>query len=568
MRGIVLSVLLLVSIRIYPQEKFFSEPLKIPILITGSFAELRTDHFHSGIDIKTEGRTGLPVYPAADGYISRIVVSPAGFGNALYINHNNQTTTLYGHLQEFNKAVSAYVKNIQYKNESFSVDISVPPGIFQVSKDEIIAYSGNSGSSGGPHLHFEIRDKKTQEPLNPFEFNLNIVDKTAPLFTGLKIYPLDENTHIEGSGYEKSYQVVKYNGGFHIANNPLILLYGEIGFGVEVTDYLDGTWSKCGINHLRVKIDGLLFSSIDIERYSFNDTRYLNSLTDYKSYIKYNHRFYKTWKDPGNKLDFYTLTNNDGSIEFTDNQKHNIEIVAIDSYGNESELEFIVKSNIQDFTSKKEKGFQTFYYNKVNSFNAEGISLYCPVGAFYSDFEFDYNVDYQTIIPGLFSNIHKVHHNYSPIHDPIKLAVKTKNLPDRLQEKALIVKIDEKTGKKNSVGGSFKNGFVECNIRAFGDFAVSVDTIAPIIRSLSISNNILNEVSQIRFRISDELSGIKSYLGIIDGKWALFEYDAKNSLLSYKFDPERMEFNKNHTLHLTVSDNKNNTAVYEASFFK
>ncbi|NQU87384.1 MAG: M23 family metallopeptidase [Mariniphaga sp.] len=569
MKGIVLGIILLASVNVKSQEKYFSEPIKIPLLITGSFAELRSNHFHSGIDIRTKGKTGLPVYPAANGHVSRIAVSPTGFGHALYIDHSNGTTTVYGHLDRFNKIIAEYVKNIQYKNESFGIDVSLPPGRINVSKNEIIAYSGNSGSSGGPHLHFEIRDQLTQEPLNPLKNDLNIVDKISPKILGLRIYPLNEVSHVNNSNENKTFEVVNYNGKYHIRNNPVIPVHGEIGFGIEIIDYLDGTWSKCGINSLKLKVNGEMHSSFELNRFSFSETRYLNSLIDYEYYINSRKRFYKTWKDPGNKLDFYRFKSQDGSTQFTDNKTHNIELVVNDSYGNESVLEFKIKSINQITASNKKKGFQTFYYNEENKFEATGITLNCPKGAFYTDFEFDYDVVYKNNNLNFYSEIHRVHHPTTPIHDPISLSIKPQNLLPDLDKKSLIVKIDEKNGNINSVGGNFRNGNVISNIRSFGSFAIAVDTIAPSIRPLSIKNkNTLTESSQIRFRIRDELSGIKNYRGTIDNKWVLFKFDLKNNLLFYTFDNDRFEMNKIHQLKLVVTDNKNNSSIYEATFFK
>lgn len=569
MRYFVFLFFLVFSFPVVSQEHFFSEPVRIPIQLTGSFGELRPDHFHSGIDIRTGGKTGLPVYAAADGYVSRVAVSPTGFGHALYIDHPNGTTTVYGHLERFREPLASWVKELQYQKESFSLYMSPPPGQFRVAQNTLIAWSGNSGSSGGPHLHFEIRDQKTQDPLNPLNFNLPVEDHKAPEILGLAIYPLDQHAHVYFTNRINRYDVVFYDGKYHLKNNPVIPLYGKTGFGLEAMDYLDANWSRCGINFLELRVDGETHVSFALNRFSFAETRYLNSLIDYAYYTTHRKRFYKTWKDPGNKLDFYTLRNNDGSLLFNDNQTHSVELLVKDSYGNTSVLEFTVRSVFKETKPQAEGGFQKFYHNRSNTFEAEGIRLVCPGDAFYTDFEFVYDIRYQKEHPAFCSDIHKIHKSTTPVHTSLHLSIKPKSLPAHLQEKALIVAVDEKTGKAGSAGGSYVAPYVTTDIRAFGSYAVAVDTIPPSIKPLSIRNrNTLTEVEQIRFRIDDDLSGIKSYRGTIDGKWVLFEYDAKNRLIGYTFDNERMEFNKNHQLKLVVRDQKNNTSVYEASFFK
>lgn len=239
MRTRFLLFLLLFSSLLRAQEAYYTDPLKIPLLLSGSFAELRSNHFHSGIDIKTQGVTGLPVYAVADGAVSRIVVSPTGYGNALYIDHPNGTTSVYGHLLRFSPEIQNYVKDKQYEKQSFKVDLKVPSYLFKVKKDEEIAKSGNSGSSGGPHLHFEIRDTKSEEPLNPLEYGFSVVDNTPPKIFSLLVVPLSDTSTVNQQRTEKSYPVVFYDGKYHLKNNPIIPAYGEIGFAIQANDYFD-----------------------------------------------------------------------------------------------------------------------------------------------------------------------------------------------------------------------------------------------------------------------------------------------------------------------------------------
>lgn len=562
-----LTFLLIFTLYGNSQTRYYTDPVKIPLNLSASFAELRSNHFHSGIDIKTNGVTGIPVNSVADGYISRIAVSPTGFGRALYIDHPNGTTSVYGHLKKFRDDIEAYVKNEQYRRKSFRVDLQVPPGKFNVLQDEVVAFSGNSGSSGGPHLHFEIRDTETEEPLNPLKFNFPVADQTAPKIFSLMVEPLKKGSHANFSTAKQKYPVVFYDGRFHLSNNPVIPVYGEIGFAIQAIDYFDNSWNKCGIYTLKLKIDGELYYSFVKDRFAFSETRYINSHIDFEEYKTSSRRYIKTWKDPGNALRIYDYIREDGIYRFDDGNIHQVKIEITDSYNNTSTLEFKVKSEYKKLAARNENYTEVFEYDKVNRFFAEGIQLELPEGALYTNLKFNYSAE-----PGgevFFSDIHSVHNDKAPLHERAEIKIKTHNLPKELRLKALLVNVNEKTGKFYAAGGEYNNGWVNSSVREFGNYAVAVDTIAPIIIPLSIRNSSeLTESSRIRFKISDELSGIDKIEGYLDGKWALFEYDAKSHLITHHFDAERFELKKRHDFVLSVTDYRGNTKTYEASFWK
>ena len=566
MKGIIFILLLIYTISGSAQNKYFATPIKIPIHLSASFGELRSNHFHSGIDIKTQGITGIPVNAAADGFISRIVVSPTGYGNALYIDHPNGTTTVYGHLSKFREDIQEYVRNIQYKNKSFRIDVAVPPDIFPVLQNEIIAESGDTGSSGGPHLHFEIRDTKTEEPLNPLKYNLPVSDKTPPRIFSLLVEPLSETSHVNYSTHKKVYPVVLYEGKYHISKNPVIPVYGKIGFAVQANDYFDNSWNKCGIYSLELFIDEVRHFSFQMDRFSFDKTRYINSFIDYEMYIDKNRRFQKTWIDPGNKLSIYKFVINRGIINVKDEKIHQIKIVLKDTYGNTSDLEFNVKGSFHDVKTPVEKFTSKFRFDEYNEWQNNQFQIEIPKGALYTNLNFQYKE-----IPSddYFSAIHLVDKNTVPLQENAIVKIKTQNLPESLYSKALVVNVDTLNGKMYAAGGTFKDGWVGAKIGYFGNYAVTVDIEPPSIVPLSIKDkNTLTEPNQIRFKIDDDLAGIDTYEGTIDGKWVLFEYDLKNKLIYYTFDKKRFEMNKHHILVLTVTDNKGNSSEYEATFWK
>ncbi len=566
MKIILFFLLCLISVNSFSQESYYTNPVKIPLLLSGSFAELRSNHFHSGIDIKTQGTTGLPVYAAAEGYISRISVSPTGFGKALYINHPNGTTTVYGHLLAFAPEIERFVKNKQYEDESFRVDIQVPEFLFPVKKDEEIAKSGNTGSSGGPHLHFEIRDTQSEEPLNPLKYNFPVKDNIAPKIFSVLLTPLSYESHVDSNTVAKSFAVVFYDGKYHLKNNPTIPVWGPLGVAIQTNDYFNDSYNKCGINLLRMMVDGETLFTFQLNRFAFQNSRYINSHIVYSEFIDSKRRFVKTWLDPGNKLPIYNHNGSQGIILLQKDEVKQVEIEIQDTYGNTSLLEFKIKGTPLNLNLSKNENTIPFKYDQENNFENNSVKLSVPKGALYDDFDFVYTSE--PPFDGCFSDYHIIHKKNIPLHIGSDLKLKVNSLPEHLKSKALIANVDAVTGEYYSAGGKYNNGWMETKINNFGVYTVIADTIAPSINSLSIKENALTEPGRIRFKIEDELSGIKSYEGILDDKWALFEYDPKSKTLTHYFDKERFEFNKNHHLKLTVIDNRENESVYETSFWK
>ena len=545
---------------------YYSSPVKIPILLSGNFGELRSNHFHSGIDIKTEGKTGLPVYAAAEGNVSRINISSNGFGLALYIDHPNGTTTVYGHLENLRDDMARYAKSVQYMKESFSIDISVPQGMFHVKKGELVAYSGNSGSSGGPHLHFEVRTKDNQHPINPLLYNFKVQDAIAPQMQSVMLYPLSDDAHVSGKTYSQRVETVYYDGAYHLKGNPVLNVYGDLGFGLQTLDYLDGSWSKCGVYEITLSVDGKIVYSFKMDELDFDETRYLNSHIDYGHLAKYGRRLHKSWVEPGNHLSNYTTLSNQGKVRLDDGKTHTINYLIKDVKGNDSKLEFKVSSK-QMAVSKSKKTGIPIRYNSTNNIEKKGMKASFKTGTFYSDFSLEY--EEKPANTGLYSSIYKLHNKEVPAHQYFDLKLEASKLPIHLREKALIALVDERTGKTSALGGNYEDGWVDAKIRQLGSFAIAIDTIAPTITPINIKSKItLTNNSKVSFKIRDDFSGIASYQGKIDGHWVLFEYDAKNNLLEYYFDKEHLELNKKHQLILVVTDAKNNQSTYEANFYR
>ena len=567
MQKIVLIIILIYNILpALSQDSYYANPIKMPLLLSGSFAELRSDHFHSGIDIKTGGETGAPVYSVADGFISRIAVSPTGFGKAIYIAHTNGTTSVYGHLDRFRPDIKDYITGLQYRNKSFRLDQQLSPSAFPVKKDDLIGYSGNSGSSGGPHLHFEIRDSRNSKPLNPLQYDFPVVDNTPPKIFALMITPLDAYSHVEYAGIKKIHPVV-LNGDTYIINRPIIPVYGNIGFAINTNDFFDLSENRCGIYSLELKIDGEPYYFFKMDGFSFDETRYLNSHIDYEEYILSRKKFHKTWLDPGNRLSIYDYVRNRGIIKINDGNPHPVSIEIKDIHGNKSVLKFSIISRVKNISVTEPEYDKFIDYNKQAYYRNDSIAIDFPANTFYKDLKFTYRK-----MPSdnrLFSPIHIIHNRTVPLHKNVRLAIQVQDVEKKLHDKLLLVNVDTVSGRLSSAGGSYNNGWVTSSVRSFGNYAIAADTIPPKIIPLSISNrSVLTETSKIRFLISDELSGINTVEGYMDDKWMLFDYDAKNDLIVHTFDPDRFEMGKKHQLKLYVTDSKGNRSVYEASFQK
>jgi len=553
-----------------PEEKidphYYAVPVKIPVFLAGNFAELRPNHFHGGIDIKTQGRTGLEVDAATDGYVSRITISPTGYGRALYIDHPNGTTTVYGHLESFAPQIDEYIRNIQYEKETFTIDQTVPPGLLPVKKGEQIAKSGNAGSSGGPHLHFEIRRTKEETMLNPLMFNMPVKDKLKPIIQALMVYPLSDDASVSGKQTPQKFEIIKSPNGYQLKLNQPISVFGKIGFGVQSVDLLDGNPNRCGIYSIQLTVDDQLIYSFTMDDLVINESKYVNSHMDYALAMRSGQRLYRTWLEPGNKLQIYNTVEKRGIFHASDEKMHQVKYEIADVYGNSTSLSFKIQSKETKVNPIPSKG-ELFKYNHHNEIKDDGIKFSIPEGALYNDVDFQYKR--KAALPKFYSPVFQLHNGSVALHFACPLRIKAVNLPENLQSKVMLAQIDPASGRIYSATGKFDDGWVEGNIRTLGSYALAVDTEAPKIVSLNVADkNGKKDTSRLKFKITDNLSGIENFRGTIDGKWVLFEYDLKNNLLSYTFDKARFKFGGNHQLNLEVTDFKGNTSTYKTNFNK
>jgi murein DD-endopeptidase MepM/ murein hydrolase activator NlpD len=542
----------------YPQN-YFRLPLDIAPVIAGSFGELRGNHFHSGLDYKTNQREGYPVYAVADGYISRLRVSATGFGNAVYITHPNGYTSVYGHLKKYNDRITQTVKTYQYRIESFEVDFPLLSVEIPVKKGELIAWSGNSGGSGGPHLHFELRDSQTEETINPQLFGLTIPDRVKPTISGLYLYRMNDEPFSEYTP-KQYFQIAGANGVYKLNQSPVINVSGQFGFGIMTNDKNSASANTLGVYSIELELDRKTIYNSVWEKFSFENSRAINSHIDFPALLKTGRRIQKSFVDPGNPLKLYKTLVNNGLLNIADNEIHDVQYVIKDVAGNTSRLSFrirynpdaVIKAKYIDATSR-------FVYNQDNRFESGDIKVFIPQGALYTDLNFNYN---STPKPtGAFSKVHTIHNNLTPLQKSYTLCIKPDStLTEELQSKAIIV-----DSRRISHGGIYEDGFVKASARIFGNFFVAVDTVAPRIIPVNISDGKnMQDALKIIFKISDNLSGIRSFEGKIDERWVLMEFDAKSATLWHTFDERTLA--GVHNLQLFVTDMKNNSKIYTANF--
>jgi len=552
--------------KIYSPQKYpltgYRQPLDIqPPALAGSFGELRANHFHSGLDFRTNQRTGYPVYAVADGYISRLRVQNGGFGLALYIHHPDGYTSVYAHLSRFNPKIGRLVKDIQYKNKSYETDEPLSPAIIPVKKGEVIAYSGNTGSSGGPHLHFELRDTKTEATINPQLLGIQIPDNIAPVISALYVYRLNGLPFNEFTP-KQYFQLAGAGGKYHLNKVSTIHLSGEVGFGIITTDRHNGLSGLNGVYAIELEVDGQLVFTSALERFNFENSRAINAHIDYPALQNFKQSIQKSFVDPGNPLQIYSNLVNNGRIIFNDGKLHPVKYTVTDAAGNKSTLQFNVQADDKAViaTPALPPGL-LFDYQKSNEFLTDEVKIMIPKGSLYNDLNFIYK---KPAMPKqhAFSAVHQVHNTLTPLHTGFELWIKADSSLNTYQDKALIVNTS-----RVSQGGFFENGYVKAKPKTFGSFYIAIDTIAPLITPVNVANERnLAAQSKMSFRISDNLSGIKSFNGYIDGKWILMEYDPKTATLWHSFD-ESTAAGK-HRFELVVTDMKDNSRQYTITFYR
>jgi hypothetical protein len=545
----------------YPKN-YFRSPLDIPLTLAGNFGEPRRLHFHAGLDFRTNQQEGLKVYAPADGYVCRINVQGAGYGNALYIRHTNGWVTVYGHLKQYSPRITERLRKEQYTKESFAVDFNLSAEEIPVKKGEVIALSGNTGGSGGPHLHFEIRDT-LDNIYNPMLFGYKLRDDIKPVVGYVKFYPLDSLKY-RCDGYRS--KPVLQNGVYSFPTGTIKLNSQRIGFSVNTYDGMNGTGSQVGIYNMTVFDGNKMVYDLRFNRMSFTEKRYVLTHVDYPVFMNEGRKsFHKCFVEPGNACGIYNDVEKAGELDLSDGKEHNIQVEITDFNGNVSQLRIKLKYDAASVLFKaKEFNYTTrLDYDHDNDFNTSDIKLHIPKGCLFDNVYFRYS-SATSDNPKVYSKVHQLDNSNTLVFDWFNVSLKAENLPVELRDKAVIVYKDN-GGAMAAKGGTFENGFVTAKAREFGQFYVSIDTTAPKIFPVNITaGRNMRSLRKIILKISDNLSGIADFGTYIDGNWVVTEYDSKTATLTHTI-PTNLTSGE-HQFTLVVTDERKNKTEYSVKF--
>jgi hypothetical protein len=482
----------------YPKD-YFRSPVNNIVRLSGTFGELRPNHLHAGIDIKSEdGSVGQPIFSAANGYVSRIKVQAGGYGKVLYINHPNGYTTVYAHLKNFTKEVEDYVKEKQYQRQSFEVDLFPQAKQFSFEKGEQLGKMGITGSSQGPHLHFEIRDTRTEKPVNPLLFGFDVTDKRPPVINGLKVYYLNDKKETIQS---KSFKLRKIGNTYKVSGDTLSLGAWRVGFGVKAYDHMTGVSNWNGVYSINMLQDDKPVYNFEMETFSFGETRYINAHLDYEERVTKRSYFNRCYLLPGNKLSIYDDKLKEGVIDLFAGKARKISIGVKDLKGNETTLEFWVKRS--DVKKKEEAAFNYFLpYTEENIIKTDELQLFFPKGTLYNNLYMKYN-ESKDASSNVYSSIHQIHDMKTPVHRYFDISIKPTNLPPELKDKAYIAYCGENNQMANC-GGKWKDGMLKTKTRSLGDYCIMVDKNPPKITPIRFNPNMAG-YSRMTFKIKDDI---------------------------------------------------------------
>ena len=541
----------------YPQD-YFSAPIDINLILSGSFAELRTNHFHSGLDIKTQGKEGFQTYASAAGYVSRIKISRYGYGKALYIKHPNGYTTVYAHLKKFSAAIEAYVKKRQYQKETFEIELFPKAGTLKVLDKQLIAYTGNTGGSGGPHLHFEIRDPQ-ERPINPLMFGFDVKDTTPPVIYGLFGYPISENSHVGGDTKRVEIRIIKQKDGTY--KSEPIIAYGEIGFGIISTDRQDLASNKNGVNNIQTSFNGQKSLEVNLNRFSFDETKHLNRYIDYEFLYNNKKRIQKLFIEKNNPLSVMNAFTNGGALKIENNTYSIYKVFVSDFKGNQSELNIPIRGVYQKLSDpiNRNAKLQNVSATKEIVLQKDNVSIQILKNTFYEDVDLLFEVSNDTL---------KLHTALIPLQKSITINFDISKYKKEDKTRLFIGSVS-RYGNKLYYSPTKKRGnTLSTRTKYLGSYSLGIDSENPEIKAINFKNKSwISNNKYLKVKINDKVSGIKNYRATLNERWILMEYDTKTQLLTYDFEDQTITETENN-FKIIVTDNVGNSSTFESIFYR
>ena len=540
----------------YPQD-YFIDPLDINLVLAGTFAELRANHFHSGLDIKTQQREGLKVYACADGFVSRIKISHGGYGKALYITHPNGYTTVYAHLQKFAPKIEAYIKEHQYGQESYEIEVF--PGAVEllVKQGDVVAYSGNSGGSEGPHLHFEIRDNE-ERPINPMLFGIDIKDTTKPIIKEVYAYPISDDAHINQTNEMCKLRLIPQQNGDYTVEN--ITAFGTIGFGIVSTDRQDLAANNNGLYDIESFFNGQPNFEIEFSRFSFAETSHLNRYIDYGVYKTKKQRIQKLFVEKNNPLSLYRNLDNNGFLRIEDSTTSVYKIRVKDYKNNDCWLTLNIKGMKATEIKKKEapKSNYYIYADQTTTLSKDNVTVTIYPNTFYDDFPTDFEVKSDTVF---------INEDVYPMQKSMSIAYDVSQYDEQDKKQLYVAELVGYYKKPYYTSTKHEGNKIIGLTKYLGTYALVKDSIPPSITPNNFDDGKwLSKYRYLQLKVDDKESGISSYRATVNGKWILMEYDYKKKMLTYDFNDSRTS--TENKLKVIVTDNVGNSTTFEATFFR
>ena len=523
----------------------FTPPFDFPITFSGNFGEIRANHFHGGLDFKTGGTIGKPVRALADGYISRIRVTH-GSGYVLDVAYDNGYSTINRHLSAFVGDVARRVEDLQYEKESWEVEITPEPDEYPVKAGQIIALSGNTGYSFGPHLHLDMIETATDEYIDPLPFFMNKVkDKTAPRAEGIMLFPQPGKGVVEGKQTRRA---------FPAHPTKPITAWGLIGAGIRAYDYMDGVQNKYGVKTVILEVDGEEVFRSTIDRFAYEENRYINSWT--------HGQYMKSFIEPGNRLRMLQASNgNRGLVEINEERPYRFVYTLSDALGNTSKVRFTVQGQKTTIAPVEHREKYALKWDKVNYLQEPGLELVIPKGMLYDDVLLNYSVRADS---GDIAFTYQLNDTRIPMHNACDLRIGLRRRPVEDVTKYYVAGVTARGGKYR-IGGKYEDGVMKVRIRDLGTYTVAVDTVPPVITPVNQAQ--WRRTGKIIFKAKDKETGINTYRGTIDGKYALFgKPNSISGNLVCELDPKHVEKGGKHVVEMTVTDGCGNRTTGQFEF--
>lgn len=548
MKKYIVAFLLFCGFQMQAQEASqarFTPPFDFPLYLSGNFGELRSNHFHGGLDFKTQGVSGKKVLALADGYISRIRVTH-GSGYVLDVCYDNGYSTINRHLSGFMEPVARRVEELQYANESWEIAIVPEKDEYRVKTGQQIAWSGNTGYSFGPHLHLDVFEEATGDYIDPLPFfKKYLKDTTAPKATGFMLFPQMERGVVNHKSTPQA---------FGLNEKDTIRAWGVVGAAIRAYDHMNEVNNRYGVYTVILEVDGEeVFRSV-VDRFSEAENRMINSWA-------YDTKYMKSFIEPGNTLRMLKASNdNRGLVTIDEERDYHFRYTLKDGYGNIGRFAFVVRGVRQPIVPLEQRERHVFRWNEVNYLREPGLELLIPRGIMYDDVALNYTVRADS---GAIAFTYQLHDDRVPLHRfcDLKIGLRYKAIEDTT--KYYMAQINSK-GKLVSVGGTYEAGYVKARVRELGTYTLAIDTVPPTVTAVNPSG--WAKTGKVVYKIKEEETGIKSYRGTVDGEYALFGRNVMNNRLEYKIDPKRIKRGMKHVVEVTVVDDCGNETIVTNSF--